>query len=86
MNNLTTAQLSIAAVALIIIATGGTAAPASPHPQDDAENAAQHAPPRPLRLTVKLDCGTLDGAGRVLIIIDGANADPVPIECTRRPV
>jgi hypothetical protein len=82
MTNLTTAQMGIAAVALIIIATGGTAAPASPNPQD----AAQHATPRPLRLTVKLDCGTLDGAGRVLIIIDGATADPVPIECTRRPV
>jgi hypothetical protein len=68
---------AVAILAIILLATSADLA---------TQAAAQTRTAAALRLTVKLDCGTLDGAGRVLIIIDGAAADPVAIECKRQPI
>lgn len=40
----------------------------------------------PVHVTVMLDCGTLDGAGRVLLVVNGVPGEPVLIACKREPV
>lgn len=38
-----------------------------------------------LRWSLHLDCGTLDGTGNVLVVIDGHRSQPLAISCTRTP-
>ena len=72
MKHLTPSQLAIGAIAALIIATGSTP--------------AQTATARPqMLLEIKLDCGNLDGNGRVMVLIDRQVVELAPIDCKRNP-